>query len=62
MIYGLKERKSYLVGVKWHTLNAENIKKNPAFTLGSELLKKIWSGRKDSNLRHLGPKPSTLPD
>ena len=21
-----------------------------------------WSGRKDSNLRHLGPKPSTLPD
>lgn len=22
----------------------------------------LWSGRKDSNLRHLGPKPSTLPD
>ena len=22
----------------------------------------FWSGRKDSNLRHLGPKPSTLPD
>ena len=21
-----------------------------------------WSGRKDSNLRHLAPKPSTLPD
>ena len=43
-----------------YSLSIRNqIKKTPHKAVFFHL---IWSGRKDSNLRHLGPKPSTLPD
>ncbi len=42
--------------------------KNPLFSIRKPLenilsrgLYHVWSGRHDSNMRHLGPKPSTLP-
>lgn len=42
--------------------------KNPLFSIRkpperifSRGFRHVWSGRHDSNMRHLGPKPSTLP-
>ena len=42
--------------------------KNPLFSIRKPLenilsggFRQMWSGRRDSNTRHLGPKPSALP-